>query len=136
MPEQDNNDKKKGSNIGCLIVVILFVIGSIAYGIYSTPYEEFSEFGACIMGVVGLVVAFFILKHFGVIKTSKDEDDSGGEKNGCSFKTILIVLGILLFFGIMANLFSASTEINHTVGIVVLVALAVGIGILFYSMKD
>ncbi len=140
MAENGNKDEKKGGNIGCLIVVIIFVIGSIAYGINSHSYDEFAEIGAGIMVIAGLVAAYFILKYFGVLKeggsSSSDESTYKGEKKGAGVKGCLAVLGVLLFFGLMAYLFSASTEVNHAVGIIVLVVVAVGLGILFYSMKD
>ena len=139
MPEQDNNDKNKGSNIGCLIVVILFVIGSLVVTFMKTSKEEFTEIGYFIMAIVGLVAAYFILKKVGVLGNSdaSSQPETGDSENKSFLKGCLIVLGILLFFGVVAFLFSSSMELNYIVGIIAVVAFALLLGILFYrNMKD
>lgn len=139
MAGNDNKDEKKGSNIGCLIVVVLFVIGSLALTFMKTSKEEFADMGYLIMSIAGLVVAYFILKRLGILGNSNtsSEPDSGDGDNKSFLKGCLIVLGILLFFGIVACLFSSSMELNYIVGVVVVVAFAIFLGVLFYRhMKD
>ena len=113
MAGNDNKDEKKGSNIGCLIVVVLFVIGSLALTFMKTSKEEFADMGYLIMSIAGLVVAYFILKRLGILGNSNtsSEPDSGDGDNKSFLKGCLIVLGILLFFGIPDDLIQHGGEI-------------------------
>ncbi len=132
-------NEKKGGNIGCLIVVILFVIGSLVVTFMTTSKEEFAEMGYFIMAIAGLVAAYFILKKVGILGSSdaSSRPENEDSENKSFLKGCLIVLGLLLFFGIVAFLFSSSMEVNYIVGIIAVVAFALLLGILFYrNMKD
>ena len=139
--------ENQGTNWGCIIIVVLFVIGSLVFFFLDTSYEEISGIGFTVLGFGGVVAGYFIIKKLFGNKDEIERDyeqtietpiDSSKDMNskGC-LKIFLAITVCLAIIGGIVYALTSSESLNYVVGILVAIVLAIGIGFLFYrSFKD
>lgn len=137
----DTNDEKN-NNTGCIVGIVLLVIGGLVYFFCTTSGEEIAEFGMLIMAGAGLAAAYFILKYLGIIKkndsssaTTYEGKKDDAESNKFPVKGCLILVGIIAFFAAMVAIFTSSMELNYVIGIAAIVIVAVVIGLFMYNNR-
>ena len=119
-------EEKNKNNIGCLVVVALWVIGSLIYTLFKTDSQSIYGFGMTIVGVAIACGAYFLIKHFA-------SDDKGDSKEKSDKKGCLIAIAVVIGAITLYNLIGKQGEIGYTVGIIGIIVFALIIGYLFYS---
>ena len=136
-------EDNKNSNVGCLILFVIGVIGSIIYTICNTSAVEFAETGQLVMiGVTGLII-YLLFKAFGGNTDRSSNSSSSGttssEKsdNAGRLMTIGICVGVLVLAGIIFSIIGTDFDFNKGLGITNTVIGIIVIAIFFYkSMSE
>lgn len=119
-------EEKTGTNWGCLILVIIGIIGSLIYFFTESPESIYST-GAGIIGLIVAVGIYFLFRH---INSTNNGDKKS--KVGCILSIIAIVGGAVLFRWLVQN-----GSLTYGVGAAFVVVLTIAIGIWAYtSFKD
>lgn len=120
----------KGGNNGCLlIVIILGIIGSLAYFFSSTSKESIAETGTLILTVIGLIIGYIIFK---MLFSNKLDASDTSENKGC-LKLILIAAAFIIFVGFVIGILTSSFNFNIGVGALAIIVFAIIIGIWLYN---
>lgn len=148
----DNNN----NGIGCNIILILGIVGTIIWTITNTSNEEFAEMGQNIMILVSIVIVYLVYKFFSNLssdkETSSNTDNSSVSRNssrqesptktektenkGCII-SILSAAGLFALFIFIFNTIATDFDINKEVGFVITIIISAAIGLWIYSeMKD
>ena len=132
-------EENKNSNLGCLIMFIIGVIGSIVYTIYNTSAEEFAETGQLVMFGVTCLIIYLLYRAF---KGNSDSDSNSrssaapssdkSDNAGC-IKAIGIGVGVLVLVGIIFSAIGTDFEFNMGLGITITVIATIVIAVLFYK---
>ena len=132
-------EDKKNSNVGCLIFLIIGVIGFIIYTISSTSAVEFAETGQLVMFcVTGLIIYFLFRALMGNSANSSDSRSSShtssekSENAGC-LKAIGIGVGALVLAGIIFSAIGTDFEFNMGLGVAVTVIVAIVIAVFIFK---
>ena len=142
------DEKEKGFNIGCIVFVVILVLGVFVYNVATSSKGELARGGRIVIGLGVLAVAGYIINEWPNIKKTetvskiynyfKDDDDDwetdrrAKEKDDFSWKGCLgIVVGLFLL-GLVINVLTSFTELNVAVGVLFCAAAAVATGLLIY----
>lgn len=140
-------DDNKNSNIGCLILFVIGVIGSIIYTICNTSAEEFAETGMLVMFGVTCLIIYLLFRAFKGSSDSSSDSSSNSRSSaapssdksdnvGC-LKALGIGVGVLVLAGIIFSAIGTDFEFNMGLGIAVTVIATIVIAVFFYAnIKD
>lgn len=136
-------DDNKNSNIGCLILFVIGVIGSIIYTICNTSAEEFAETGMLVMFGVTCLIIYLLFRAFKGSSDSRSDSRSSAAPSsdksdnvGC-LKALGIGVGVLVLAGIIFSAIGTDFEFNMGLGIAVTVIATIVIAVFFYAnIKD
>lgn len=129
----------KNNNLGCFIIVALYIIGNVIYFFNSHSKEDLAETGQEIMFIASIAIAVLIFRKFRNKNENNKEILNNNDKNeniGC-LKMFLIAL---CFISVVTLIFLAiGNNFQFNVGIGILVAIIFAIivaALLWNSIKD
>ncbi len=126
---EENN---KENNFGCVIFFVILGIAMIIYTVNSMSQAEISEVGTLVLACLGLGVGAYVIDR--KLKYGNTEHKSKNNKSWLS--VLLIVLGVIIVGWGIAFFFNLiSIEFSYIVGIIVIVAIVIGICVGLYNMK-
>ena len=112
---------EKNNNLGCLIIIIVWVIVSIVLAIKGESAENFAYYGRGIIAFAGIAIGYMLIKFFRY-----------GEENNKISCIGSLVIGALVSF--MTNKAIENFGLTYSIGIIAFVIIVVIMGIVFYNI--
>lgn len=139
-------ERKSTRNLGCLIVVILLVLGYLIYYFYTTSPQDIYSSGVSVIGIMITICVYFLVKYIlnrtkittptnDTEKTNYDTQKTDTHirtehsKLGCTLSLIIIIGGIALYTYIEKN----GGSLPYAVGVNFAIGFAITIGVLIYD---
>ena len=144
------SENKESKNNGCIVGIVLLVIGFLVYFFATESYESIAETGGVLLAIAGLAIVFYICKALfnnksdntnrsktysqnttSTTTTSQTNCDDNSNKSswGCICKGLACMVATIIVVDVLTSSFS----INYAVGVAFIIILAIVIGIFIYN---
>ncbi len=109
--------KDNKNDIGCIVLIIIFLISNLIYFFANTDSNEFAEMGSSIVFIAIAAGLWYLISRL----------NTEGKKGW--ILPIILVIGGLLLFGFLSQNFS----LLYGLGIIAVVIITIIIGVLIYN---